>query len=96
VFGATWGVGEVAKPNLKLVEMTIGVCAVQCGSYDRLCKIDDGWEGIGRANPVRRASGVDVIKPRMGHRAAYSARRRSFRFSIHLDRSSRPAAAAAV
>jgi hypothetical protein len=43
MFGATWGVVEVAKPNLKLVEplsMTNGVRAVRCGSYDKVGGID--------------------------------------------------------
>ncbi len=85
MFGATWGVVEVANPNLKLVEplsMTNGVCAVRCESYDRVGGID-GCEGSGRAKTARGVSGVDVIKPltqrstHHGYMAAYPARRRS-------------------
>jgi hypothetical protein len=64
MFGVTWGVVEVAKPNLKLVaplSMTNGVCAVRYRSYDRVGGTD-GWERIGRGKTARGGSGVDVIK----------------------------------
>jgi len=64
MFGATWGVVELAKPNLKLVEplsMTNGVCAARCGSYDKVGGID-GREGIGREKIAGGTSVVDVIK----------------------------------
>jgi hypothetical protein len=65
MFGATCGVVEVAKPNLKLVEplsITNGVCAVRCVSYGNVGGIE-GWDGIGRGKTAWGTSDVDVIKP---------------------------------